>query len=132
MPQEGNAVERMKAYVDENREKDERLNRRKDGGRPAHDDIRGIAFYACPTPGCGNYFGHNDMGELEKAHTGPKTEDRHQISAEDSRVGEAGMRHSRAECPACRTKGIYVDRVRVYAIIIVPEGDPVQTVLPRT
>lgn len=57
------------------------------------------------------------MPELHKEHTGPKTEDRHQVPVEQSRVGEPGMRHSRAECPDCRQRGIYVDRELLTVVI---------------
>lgn len=79
-----------------------------------------IEVYVCPTPGCGNYYGAKGMPVLEDHHTGPKTEDRHQIPAADSRVGVMGMRHNRAECPDCRIRGTYVQRQRVTVAVEVP------------
>lgn len=70
-----------------------------------------IRVYVCPTPGCGDYFGHTDMPDLAAATTGPKTEDRHQVSQLESRVNVAGKRHSRAECPSCRERGVFVERI---------------------
>lgn len=70
-----------------------------------------IEVYLCPTPGCGSYYGASNTPDLTKELTGPKTEDRHQIIASASRVGVAGKRHSRAECPDCRLRGVHVDRV---------------------
>lgn len=70
-----------------------------------------LRVYVCPTPGCGDYFGHSGIpADLARHGTGPKTEDRHIVSAEDSRMGKAGIRHSRAECPSCRERGIFVER----------------------
>lgn len=79
-----------------------------------------IEVYACPTDGCPDYYGTTGMKPLENLHTGPKTEDRHQVSVKASRVGVAGRRHSRAECPSCRSRGVYVDRIRVRTTIQLP------------
>lgn len=85
-----------------------------------------VQLYICPTPGCDNYYGSSGMpADLEDRHTGPKTEDRHQVPLKDSRVGVAGMRHSRAECPTCRVQGKYVDRVLV--TVDAPKPSAVET-----
>lgn len=81
-----------------------------------------IQVYVCPTDGCGNYYGTSGMPDLSKQYTGPKTEDRFQVPLEQSRVGVAGKRHSRAECPDCRQNGIYVDR-ELRMIVIPPRRD---------
>jgi hypothetical protein len=69
-----------------------------------------LRVYVCPTLGCGDYYGVPDMEDLTTRLTGPKTEDRHIISKEESRVGIAGKRHTRAECPSCRERGEFVQR----------------------
>lgn len=70
-----------------------------------------MRVYVCPSPGCGDYFGHSGIApDLSSHPTGPKTEDRHQVTKDASRVGVAGKRHSRAECPSCRERGIFVER----------------------
>lgn len=69
-----------------------------------------IHVYVCPTEGCGNYYGTSSMPDLDKEYTGPKTEDRHQVPASQSPLGIVGVRHTRAECPDCRQRGIRVDR----------------------
>lgn len=81
-----------------------------------------IKVYVCPTDGCQNYYGASGMPDLSEEHTGPKTEDRHQVPLDQSRVGVAGMRHSRAECPDCRQNGVYVDR-ELRTIVLPPRRD---------
>lgn len=68
-----------------------------------------LLIYVCPT-GCGNYYGTSGMPDLSVALTGAKTEDKANISVEESRVGVQGMRHTRAECPDCRQQGKFVER----------------------
>lgn len=61
-----------------------------------------VTIYVCPTEGCGNYYGSNTMPPLEECWTGPKTEDRHNVHYPGT---PPGKRHTRAECPDCRTRG---------------------------
>lgn len=82
-----------------------------------------IQVYVCPTDGCMNYYGTSDMPDLTEEYTGPKTENRSQVPADQSRVGIAGARHSRAECPDCRQRGVYVDR-ELLTIVIAGRVEP--------
>lgn len=85
----------------------------------APDGARGtvIEVYVCPTPDCTDAVVAGPQ-KLEEIGTGPKMEDKHQVTAEASRMGVRGLRHSRAECPTCRAAGRYVERVRCYALVV--------------
>ena len=85
-----------------------------------------VAVYVCPTPGCGNYYGASTMGDLGKQFTGPKVEDRAGLA----RATGSEMRHTRAECPDCRQRGLAVERKLVERTIQVEASGPPTPPLP--
>lgn len=85
-----------------------------------------INVYVCPTPNCGNYYGVAGMPNLSREFTGPKVEDRAHL---EEATGSQ-MRHTRAECPDCRANGIFVERVLVAMIAVVPQIGPSTPKLP--
>lgn len=74
-----------------------------------------VRIYVCPIPGCGNYYGTDNMPDLHGVFTGPRTED---IAGHAERTGSR-YKHTRAECPACRLRGQRVERELV--VLEVPE-----------
>jgi hypothetical protein len=96
--------------------------------QPPETSRKRVEVYVCPTPGCGNFYGSSDMPALEAEFTGPKTEDG---SALEMKTGSR-FRHSRAECPDCRLKGLgRVVRVRRAVTIQVPVKGPPAPKLPE-
>lgn len=75
-----------------------------------------IVVYICPTPTCTHYYGSPDMGDLSTQFTGPKTEDKPALQKSTGSTA----RHTRAACPFCRIRGIYVERVRMTIKVAVP------------
>lgn len=88
-----------------------------------------ITVYICPTPECGDYYGSNGMGDLSKEFTGPKVEDKGKLEQETG----SPYRHSRAECPTCRTeRQIHVERIPITVTVAVPViGPPIPPLPPR-
>lgn len=86
-----------------------------------------IHVYVCPTPGCDNYYGSTDMGDLGSQFTGPKTEDKFALQATTGSTA----RHTRAACPFCRVRGRHVERVRMSLQIAVPTTGPATPALPH-
>jgi hypothetical protein len=80
-----------------------------------------VRVYVCPTPGCGNFFGGSDVGDLASEFTGVRAEDR----GDYARKHGSPWRHTRAACPDCRARGASVERVSV--VVSVPLPDPVPT-----
>lgn len=70
-----------------------------------------IQFVVCPTPNCGSYFGSSGMGDMTEvvAKKGANFENR-----------PPHRWHTRASCPACRARGINVERVFVNFDIEIP------------
>jgi hypothetical protein len=68
-------------------------------------------LWICPTDDCANYYGASGQEglDLTTQMTGVKTEDRPQFAS----VHGTPWRHSRAQCPDCRARGLKVDRVLV-------------------
>ncbi len=75
-----------------------------------------VELYICPTPGCGSYYGGNNMPDLSKSFTGPRVEDRAKLREETG----SGWRHTRSSCPECRIRGESVERVRMRVEVGVP------------
>jgi hypothetical protein len=73
-----------------------------------------IHVYVCPTPGCQDYYGSGDMGDLaasRQGHRGGNFEHR-----------PLPVHHTRADCPTCRALGLgRVERVRVAVNIDRPQ-----------
>jgi hypothetical protein len=63
-----------------------------------------IVVYACPTPGCGNYFGSSSSGDM--AEVMGQSNGNFEPRPESSWF-------KRVECPDCRQRGKKVERVRV-------------------
>lgn len=76
-----------------------------------------ITVYACPTEGCGSYFGSSSSPDLTKEITG-------QLGQNFERRPKSEW-HSRARCPACHEKGKNVERIPVTLNIEVPAAEPV-------
>jgi hypothetical protein len=88
-----------------------------------------ITVYVCPTPGCPDYFGSSTMGDLSQEFTGPMVENRAKLTEETG----SPYKHSRAECPTCRIKGIKVERVPLTTTLKVPAvGPPTPSLPPST
>lgn len=79
-----------------------------------------IKIWVCPTEGCGNYFGSSSTGDLN-VPAPPRTEDRAPIAKEMGRP----YRHTRANCPDCRRRGVDAERVPTTLNIEVPAATPV-------
>ncbi len=86
-----------------------------------------IVVYICPTPNCTHYYGSPDMGDLGAQFTGPKTEDKPALQKSTGSTA----RHTRAACPFCRIRGVYVERVRMTIKVAVPTVGPPTPDLPR-
>lgn len=71
-----------------------------------------IVIYACPTEGCGNYYGSSSARDLTQEITGQFGQNFERRPPE--------MWHSRAQCPDCRAQGKQVERVPVVLNIEVP------------
>lgn len=87
-----------------------------------------IVFYICTTPGCTSSTMVRPEEKLEESWTGPKSED-----ASNLERGPHGSRyrHTRAECPDCRTRGLgRVMRVRMEKTVAVPVIGPTPPPLP--
>lgn len=72
-------------------------------------------IWVCPTAGCGNYFGSSSTVDLA-VPSWARTEDRHAITAEMGRP----YRHTRANCPDCRARGVEAERLPVRVSIPKP------------
>jgi hypothetical protein len=92
---------------------------------PAYTSKR-IEVYVCPTPDCPDFYGAAGQNDLHERFTGPKAEDR---AALRESTGSSN-RHSRAQCPTCRQRGIQVERVLVGATVLVPTEGPAPQPLP--
>lgn len=69
-----------------------------------------IRIHACPTPGCGSYYGASGMPDLTKV-------DQHTHLMNFEPVPESQW-HSRAHCPNCRVTGRgKVERVLISILI---------------
>lgn len=71
-----------------------------------------IIVYVCPTPGCGNYFGSSNSGDLSTqvvAQKGANYEPR-----------DPSRWHARSACPDCRQRGKSVEREKVVVVLAPP------------
>lgn len=87
-----------------------------------------IQVYVCPTPGCGNYYGTKSIEQLNlrDQFTGPRIEDR----ATHVQSHGTEYRHSRAECPDCRQRGVKVERALVFMEVELPDDNTPTPELP--
>lgn len=79
-----------------------------------------IEVWCCPTEGCPDFFGAASAGDLSQKFSHPKVEHRFAHKQEHG----VEHRHSRAQCPLCRTRKIEVERVlvRMWVSVPVPEA----------
>jgi hypothetical protein len=71
-----------------------------------------VELWICPTEGCDNHYASSSQRgiDLGKSMTGEKVENRFAFA---SKHGGDGTKHSRANCPDCRARGLDVERVPV-------------------
>lgn len=71
-----------------------------------------IEVYACPTPGCPDFFGHHNMPDFGARAVGVKDLNYSPKPASEHRT--------RATCPTCFARGLRAERVRVAGFVFVP------------
>lgn len=85
-----------------------------------------IFVYVCPTPECGDYYGSGNMPDLSTSWNGPKVEDQ----GEREMKGQSRYTNNRQSCPACRERGVDVQRVLIQTQVPVPKQGPPTPELP--
>lgn len=87
-----------------------------------------IQVYVCPTKGCGNYYGTKSIESLDlhNQFTRPRVEDR----AAYEQAHGTQYRHTRAECPDCRQRGVKVERALVFIEVNLPDDNTPTPVPP--
>lgn len=88
-------------------------------------ETKEIPVWVCPTEGCTDLFPAGDV-DFQKAMTGPKVEDRAALKKSTG----SPERHSRAQCPSCRARGLHIERIRTTAVVTIPDGVPLTSGQP--
>jgi hypothetical protein len=81
-----------------------------------------VEVWVCPTVDCGNYFAASGLAgrnlNTEKAQA--RAEDRYDYKLKYGR----DFKHTRANCPDCRQRGLDVERQLVMLMALVPVVEP--------
>ena len=71
-----------------------------------------IIVFVCPTEGCGNYYASSIFQPGDPALT--------EVQKRRDEEGVKSDTHPRVECPACRVRGINVNRVPFVVTTLLP------------
>lgn len=99
--------------------------KRLEAGEPKAAKTMRIEVYACPTPGCPDYFGHLGMPDIGARAIG--TKDLNYTAKPEN------QHRTRATCPTCFARdGSRVERIRVTGIVRVPQTDDAAAPMPES
>jgi len=88
--------------------------------------VKTVTLYVCPTPGCPDYYGDGSTADLANQYTGSKVENKGAEplhTGPDGRTLPRGIKHTRANCPTCRAKGLSVERALCTTTVLVPRPE---------
>lgn len=80
-----------------------------------------VSVWVCPTAGCGNYYAASGQVnlDLQQEMQDAVVENRYVPLGQPDGGKRKPPKHSRAQCPDCRARGIEVERVRRTALVLI-------------